>query len=307
MTFTEIICQLSPSHQAALQWFVDHQGQIVSWPEPLPDGTFLVNRPKGIHKPKGWKYALSVRQTLNGPYADQEPEVRSDGSWTYRYYQEQVDPAKRDKQFTNRALLDCQDDNVPVGVLRQVKDKPSARYNVLGVAIVRGWENGFFLFEGFSPNVTFGSFPSNKGDSTADRFLPSNVSDARKWINTSIVRRQGQGKFRFDLLEYYERRCAITGCDVVEALEAAHIVPYLGEQTNVVQNGLLLRADLHTLFDLGLITVDSTTMTLLIAPSLRSSSYADLAGKQLRLPKLSTAWPSKDALDQHRSESKVSL
>ncbi|WP_336979879.1 HNH endonuclease signature motif containing protein [Altererythrobacter fulvus] len=53
----------------------------------------------------------------------------------------------------------------------------------------------------------------------------------------------------------YEGRCAISGCDVREVLEAAHIMPYLGEETNDVRNGLLLRADLHTLFDLGLLKI----------------------------------------------------
>ena len=44
----------------------------------------------------------------------------------------------------------------------------------------------------------------------------------------------------------------MTGCDVVQALDAAHISPYLGDQSNHVTNGVLLRADIHTLFDLQL-------------------------------------------------------
>ena len=50
----------------------------------------------------------------------------------------------------------------------------------------------------------------------------------------------------------YEGKCAVTGCDVPDVLQAAHIFPYMGPETNHPSNGLL-RADIHTLFDLGLI------------------------------------------------------
>lgn len=53
------------------------------------------------------------------------------------------------------------------------------------------------------------------------------------------------------LLKAYGGKCAITGCDVLEALEAAHIYPLQGVATNDASSGLLRRSDLHTLFDLG--------------------------------------------------------
>ena len=81
-------------------------------------------------------------------------------------------------------------------------------------------------------------------------FDVENIEDARKIVTVSIVQRQGQSKFRQELLAAYNSRCAITGCDIEPALEAAHIIPYKGTETNCPQNGLLLRADIHTLFDL---------------------------------------------------------
>ena len=80
--------------------------------------------------------------------------------------------------------------------------------------------------------------------------------DGRERAIGAIVRRRGQPAFRRALLEAYHERCAVTGCDAPEALEAAHVVPYRGVATNHPANGLLLRADLHALFDLGLIAVD---------------------------------------------------
>ena len=83
-------------------------------------------------------------------------------------------------------------------------------------------------------------------------------------------------------------------------LEAAHITPYLGPNTNHPSNGLLLRADIHTLFDLGLLTIDSASMSVVLAPSLTGTDYGRLAGTLLRLPDNVAVRPSVTALDQHR-------
>ncbi len=115
-----------------------------------------------------------------------------------------------------------------------------------------------------------------------------------------MVRRRGQQSFRAALLAAYGSRCAISGCDAVEALEAAHIVPYRGAGSHHPQNGLLLRADLHSLFDLGLLAVDSATMMVQLAPRLRNSAYGELHGQRLRPADDPDMQPSRDALDQHR-------
>jgi putative restriction endonuclease len=67
--------------------------------------------------------------------------------------------------------------------------------------------------------------------------------------------RLGQGAFRVLVTEAYSRRCAITGERTLPVLEAAHIQPYAQQGPHVVANGLLLREDLHTLFDDGYLTV----------------------------------------------------
>lgn len=90
---------------------------------------------------------------------------------------------------------------------------------------------------------------------TLGTFDPADPKDGRKMIERMVTLRQGQPAFRNALMDAYERRCAITGCMIEVVLEAAHISPYLGEHTNHVTNGLLLRADIHTLFDRGLIKV----------------------------------------------------
>lgn len=67
---------LPEAHREALQWFHEHRDQEVAWPSPRPSGIFLVNRAKGIHKPVGSAYALSVRESLGAPYQDRAPSMR---------------------------------------------------------------------------------------------------------------------------------------------------------------------------------------------------------------------------------------
>ena len=86
---------LSPAHRDALRWFEERADQEVSWPESL-QGLFLLNKAKGIHQPAGWRHALIIRQTLDGPYADREIVELDDGDWTFDYYQERRDPDSRD-------------------------------------------------------------------------------------------------------------------------------------------------------------------------------------------------------------------
>jgi hypothetical protein len=127
-------------------------------------------------------------------------------------------------------------------------------------------------------------------------FSPKSIKEAKERITVSIARRQGQSKFRQRLLEAYSYRCAITGCDAQEALEAAHIIPYIETENNHPSNGILLRADLHTLFDLNLITIDPEMMRIHLAPDLRHTSYRDLHEKPLQLPKNKAYFPKKEAL-----------
>lgn len=135
----------------------------------------------------------------------------------------------------------------------------------------------------------------------ANDFNPESIQDARKRVRAEIYQRRGQSTFRSALCRAYNNACVITGCKVLDILEAAHIYPYKGQSTNVVTNGLLLRADIHTLFDLRLIAIDPETMTVLVSPELLASEYAMLAGKTILSPENESERASVDALNWHRS------
>jgi predicted restriction endonuclease len=125
------------------------------------------------------------------------------------------------------------------------------------------------------------------------------LEDARKKTLGAITRRQGQPIFRKKLLLAYGSRCAISECRVTETLEAAHIIGYRGEKTNHISNGLLLRTDLHTLFDLGMIAINDD-YRVSIVPSLVGTEYDQWNGKRILLPSNPSDRPSLVALRIHR-------
>jgi HNH endonuclease len=135
-------------------------------------------------------------------------------------------------------------------------------------------------------------------------FEPHNIAEARERILRSVALRRGQREFRQRLIDAYGGRCAVTGCDAIEAIEAAHILPFSESGINSLKNGLLLRADIHTLFDLRLIAVDATKNPprLLLSEALHHTTDASLEGSRIRLPGRPEHRPSKKALAKHRAE-----
>jgi HNH endonuclease/Tetratricopeptide repeat len=123
--------------------------------------------------------------------------------------------------------------------------------------------------------------------------------DTRERLIASVVQRPGQSEFRRKLLTAYGGQCAITGCDVEQALEAAHITPYFGIESDHTTNGLPLRADLHKLFDAHLLSIDPESFRVYVSPILQNSYYKTLHGTYLYLPEDDEYMPSKDALRNH--------
>jgi hypothetical protein len=128
--------------------------------------------------------------------------------------------------------------------------------------------------------------------------------DARVYAMRAVHLRRGQPLFRARLLDAYNSRCAITGCSAVQVLEAAHVLPYRGEHTHRVDNGLLLRADLHTLFDCQLLWI-TAEHTVALAPALLATGYAELAGKSLTLPGSKADHPNQVHLAEHARRCQV--
>ena len=130
-----------------------------------------------------------------------------------------------------------------------------------------------------------------------DDFVPSDV-DSRDFAQREVALRPWQGQFRDTLFERYGARCCISECAVAEALEAAHITPFTGEQSNDPRNGLVLRSDLHTLFDRYLFGIDPVALRVSLSNVLAvDPSYQGFDGRELAIGSHHT--PSRRALDMH--------
>ena len=111
--------------------------------------------------------------------------------------------------------------------------------------------------------------------------------------------RIGQDQFKEALLRRFGSNCAITGPQPVEILEAAHLVPYSALPEHDVENGLLLRVDLHRLMDRGLLAINPNTWRIHVSPTLAAEhcDMADLEGRPLTVPP--ALRPRRAALSAH--------
>ncbi len=115
--------------------------------------------------------------------------------------------------------------------------------------------------------------------------------------------RLGQGAFRVEVLDAYARRCAVTGERTLPVLDAAHIKPYAQSGPHRLENGMLLRKDLHALFDAGYVTV-TPSLELRVSRRIREEfengrDYYALEGAPLRLPMPPNPPPSAEFLEWH--------
>lgn len=156
-----------------------------------------------------------------------------------------------------------------------------------------------------SSNITALRNPyKNSKDEESERPLDEDIDSASKGNyqieeiqKRAIKTRRGQPDFRRRLFDAYDCMCAVTGCKVLSVLEAAHIIPHADETNYEVANGLPLRADIHTLFDLRLMAV-SPDYRIHIAKELVDSEYRIFHGLTINFPKNSHDNPSPEKLAQ---------
>lgn len=153
------------------------------------------------------------------------------------------------------------------------------------------------------PNVQ--SDTSSNGPQVPEAEVPAvQVSPIDERLLQAIWTRRGQADFRAKLLVAYDRRCAITDCHAEEALEAAHVIPFASDQNYEPSNGILMRADIHTLFDLFLVSIEPKTAKVWLAPGLLPH-YGELGGRTARLPADPLLRPSASRLAHHFEQWRV--
>ena len=118
-----------------------------------------------------------------------------------------------------------------------------------------------------------------------------------------VTPRLGQGGFRVLVTDVYSRRCAVTGERTLPALDAAHIRPYGIGGPHETSNGLLLRKDIHSLFDAGYVTV-TPSLHFEVSSSIREEfengrDYYALHGTKIAVPSRRDHRPDPTLLDWH--------
>lgn len=133
---------------------------------------------------------------------------------------------------------------------------------------------------------------------------PAPESGDRYGAPTLMRRRLGQGAFRLAVTDGYGRRCAVSGEKTLPILDAAHIRSYADGGEHEVANGLLLRTDIHRLFDLGYVTVTErgafAVSERLKADFDNGAHYYAMQGRDIAPPRRGFAPPSAEALSWHR-------
>lgn len=132
-------------------------------------------------------------------------------------------------------------------------------------------------------------------------FDPRKPVDRRRKAESLRVIRDGARAFRKEILQNWGYSCAVTCVKVVSVLEAAHIFPYGGDNTNNPRNGILLRADLHKLFDKYLLSLsyDGDALVFHVSNRLSQSPYWQLNGRRIGKDKLPDRQPDPKVVSYH--------
>jgi HNH endonuclease len=129
------------------------------------------------------------------------------------------------------------------------------------------------------------------------------IAEDRYGPPTLVAPRLGQGAFRLMVTDAYQRRCAVSGERTLPVLDAAHIKPYASSGPHRIDNGLLLRKDLHALFDAGYVTV-TPALQVRVSRRIREEflngrDYYALDGRDIRLPTAPNPPPNREFLEWH--------
>lgn len=292
------------NYQAAWNWFLANSGKVGKrlYGERLPGVSpeFAHCALRGIHVPANQRYALSVTSAGSKTYAGRDGDLVDlhDGTWLM-FYSAHVNNTDGETQPTwNNGLLACLADGVPVGVFLKQK---SGDY-LISLAFVEEYVPGrdSFVLHGPADAVERNGLAARDFDAEGEVIGVDDVMrDLKVRREAERVVREGQARFRGRLLDAYGGACALSGCRVPQVLQAAHIVDYSGAHSNLVQNGLLLRSDLHLLYDSCLISVEPETLRVVASENLLETEYARLDGMRITPPKDRTLRPRDDLLDVH--------
>lgn len=289
----------------AYDWFLANEGSRIDrlpYGQGTPDEIgFPLARQAGIHSPSvktmsypEKRYVLSVHSSNLDRYPDKSPIALENGTWIIEY-SAQDNSIGKTKQDYNGWLMNCLHDGIPVGVMTKSGDKG---YTVQGLAFVESYNpisHSFLLHGPVNPQTECNGYfdfaeRSSLTRSEIETFDAGSETEQQRTVLR--VQRAKQDAFRKMLISAYGSRCSVTGTNVPEVLQAAHIEPYRGIRTQTVDNGILLRADIHLLYDSRLLSIKPHSHTVELHHRLATSDYAPLQDRRILLPEGASQRPS---------------
>ena len=174
------------------------------------------------------------------------------------------------------------------------------------IPVPSSWKRNIVAFKGYSTAEPDGRFLWDAVQSAAISQPPTDrvKEDQARFGEPCAVRpRLGQGAFRLLVTDSYDRRCAVTRESTLPVLDAAHIIPYSDGGTHDPSNGILLRRDLHSLFDRGYVTV-TTDLRFEVSRRIREDyengrDYYALHGREVAVPPSPSLRPDPAGLRWH--------
>jgi hypothetical protein len=197
-------------------------------------------------------------------------------------------------------------DFIPVSELKAAALRPNDQMSIeelsverFEAALLAGYPGSAALLESFFQTRTIPPDDADKSDVRSGQrgsgFLPT-IGERRETELRAILVRRGQQGFRRGLIRRYGEKCMVTGCLLLDIVEAAHIWPYRGAGDHHPENGLLLRCDFHTLFDLNQLAIEPDDLVVSIAPAARAAGYGAWHGQRLLVA--ANRRPSREALSR---------
>ena len=130
------------------------------------------------------------------------------------------------------------------------------------------------------PNYQYDEKIIERNEKLKEIYTPSEENKKSTKMMMCVVR-EGREKFRNEILNNYDNKCCISECNISAVLEAAHVTPYNGSDSNNIPNGICLRSDIHKLWDKHLIAINPDTKQVEIAKALKDSEYEKFEGKKV--------------------------
>jgi hypothetical protein len=222
-----------------------------------------VSASESVNLPKrNDKITNRVPENLRKAFYAELKEILGSGRSRHQMHAAIVDAAIR-KQFTRQQAVRIADKNLPRALPRARLISKPLRYE------------------------------QNKLTDEGRIYTPAEIDQITgNWQQayTRTKTRPQQQAFRAKVLDAYDCTCAITDYKTEASLEAAHIQPYGGPITNEIQNGICLRADIHRLFDAGLLSIDSE-YRVNVDDRVDDPRYQQYDGKRINLPRDRAKWP----------------